>query len=301
MSRRRRRPSRTGSVATVALAVALLLSACGGEDVGSALDEADAPAPPPAAAPAPAPAPPPEPEPEPEPRYTPPDDWYDRALASADEARRAVVAIGWDPPGPLRRRIEAGWLAGPDLVVTSNTVACEAQEGTDLRVRTFQGTILRATIERIVGPCDEGSPGLAHIRLSRSVDAPTLALRAGPAPEAGEPLLAIGHANHAAAVGGWLVMAGPMVQTQNDLLLVDVGAPVTLWSFDMWFGGGSNGAPVIDLDGEVVAVLCCERRWGPQLRYDDPLAEPVLRTRITVDQRSFSGGIWGEALRSAMD
>lgn len=299
-----RSSSRSRGSTSAVLVAALLLSACGTEPPAAAPAEERAPEAPATVAPAPAPAsptPPPPPAPEPEPAYAPPEDWYEQALATADVARRAVVAIGWDPPGMLRRRLEAGWLAAPDLVITSNAVACEAQEGRDLRVRTFDGTILRATIERIVGACEQMGPGLAHLRLSRSVDAPTLLLRGGSPPEVGEPLMAIGHANHAAAVGGWLVMVGPMVRTEGDLLVADIGAPVSLGTFDQWFGGGSNGAPVIDLAGDVVAVLCCVRQWGPQLRYDDPLAEPVLRTRVTVDQRFYSGGIWGGALQRAMD
>jgi hypothetical protein len=290
------------SGAHVILVGSLLLGACSASegDTGTAAAEQVAPA---VAAPVPAePAPPsapptPPPQPEPPPGYVPPEDWHERALATADRARRAVVAIGWDPPGPLSRRLEAGWLIEPDLVVTSNAVACDAREGTDLRVRTFGGTIVRATIERASGDCDGWSPGIALLRLARAVDGPTLSLRTGPEPEAGEPLLAIGHANHAAAVGGWLVGVGPMVRTEGDTLLADLGVPVRRDRVDDWFGGGSNGAPLIDLDGDVVAVLCCEMDWGPQLRYDDPISEPLLRRRIVLDARYYVAGLWGDALR----
>jgi len=286
---------------TVVLAAALALSACtSGEDAAApeVAVSAEAPATPATVTPTPAPAPPPPPEPPP--GYSPPEDWYERALATADVARRAVVAIGWEPPGMLRRRLEAGWLLEPDLVITSDAVACDIAEGRDLRVRTFDGTIVRASVEEVSGPCDGWQAGVARIRLSRAVDAPTLRLRTGAAPEAGEPLMAVGHANHAAAVGGWLVLVGPMVSTEDDTLLADIGAPVTRWRFDEWFGGGSNGAPVVDLAGDVVAVLCCERQWGPQLRYDDAFAEPVLRRRLTVDGRYHVAGLWGEALRRAV-
>jgi hypothetical protein len=293
------RSPRSGRGLPVVLAAAVVLSACGagedaaGVDTVAATETAAAPA-------TVTPAPPPPSPPEPPPGYSPPDDWYERALESADAARRAVVAIGWDPPGVLLRRIEAGWLIAPDLVITSDAVACDVREGRDLRVRTFDGTIVSATVEEIVGSCGGWEPGVARIRLSRAVDAPTLRLRPAGAPEAGEPLMAIGHANHAAAVGGWLVMVGPMAETQGDLLLADIGAPVIRWRFDEWFGGGSNGAPVIDLAGDVVAVLCCERDWGPQLRYDDAFAEPVLRRRLTIDGRYHVAGLWGEALRRAI-
>jgi hypothetical protein len=237
---------------------------------------------------------------EPEPAYAPPVDWQERALEAAERARQGVVAIGWNPPGPLDARLEAGWLVAPDLVVTSNLVACEAREGTQLRVRTFSGAVVAAGIEAEVGGCDGWDPGLALVRLERDVTDPVLILRTAGAPEVGEPLLAIGHANHARILGGWLVAVGPMVATEGTALLADVAVPVQLMRFDEWFGGGANGAPLIDLAGDVVAVLCCERDWGPQLRYDDAFAEPVLRRRIVLDSRYHVVGLWGEALRDAL-
>lgn len=294
-------PPRARQRIIIGLTAALALSACGaGEDAATqdtTADTTEVTAPSGAGMSATAPTSPSPTEP---PTYRPPDDWYEQALDTADTARRAVVAIGWDPPGDLRRRIEAGWLSAPDVVITSHTVACEAKEGRDLRVRTFDGTIVRATIEATLGTCNGWDPGIALVRLERAVDAPTLQLRTGGAPVAGEPLLAIGHANHAAAVGGWLVMVGPMVRTEGDTLLADIGAPVTRFRFDEWFGGGANGAPLIDLRGDVVAVLCCEQDWGPQLQYDDAFAEPVLRSRLTIDSRYHVAGLWGDALLRAV-
>ena len=232
--------------------------------------------------------------------YSPPPDWEQRALDVADRARQAVVAIGWDPPGPLNRRLEAGWLIASDLVVTSNSVACEAQEGKNLRVRTFSGAFVRATIKESVGPCGQWGSGVALLRLAKEVQDPSLKLRGGGEPEVGEPLIVIGHANHAAALGGWLVAVGPMIGVEGDTLLVDIGVSVNAMRLDEWFGGGSNGAPLIDLNGEVVSVLCCEREWGPQLEYDDPISEPLLRRRIVLDERYFIAGLWGDALRSAL-
>jgi hypothetical protein len=238
--------------------------------------------------------------PAPDPAYSPPDDWHDRALATADEARRSVVAIGWKPPGMLRRRLETGWLLAPDLVVTSHTVACEARNGSNLRVRTFSGRLLSAEIDTEVGACDGWQPGIAVLRLAAEVDDPTLRLRAQGNPEIGEPLLAIGHANHAPNLGGWLVAVGPMVEVNGDAMLVDIGMSVTLSRIGEFFGGGSNGAPVIDLDGQVVAVLCCEREWGPALRYDDTISEPLLRSRLVLDGRYHVAGLSGDALRAAL-
>jgi hypothetical protein len=150
------RSPRSGRGFPVVLAAAVVLSACGagedaaGVDTVAATETAAAPA-------TVTPAPPPPSPPEPPPGYSPPDDWYERALESADAARRAVVAIGWDPPGVLLRRIEAGWLIAPDLVITSDAVACDVREGRDLRVRTFDGTIVSATVEEIVGAAAAGS------------------------------------------------------------------------------------------------------------------------------------------------
>lgn len=304
MSGSTRRPFRTRR-AVVLLATALVVSSCGAGEAAVTQDVAEVPTSSATVAPQlpspPQPPPPPPAATEPQPGYSPPDDWYERALESAEAARRAVVAIGWDPPGELRRRIEAGWLIAPDLVITSDVVACEVRKGRDLRVRTFDGTIVAAAIEEVVGTCDGFTPGIAHLRLSRAVDEPTLQLRSGAAPVIGEPLMAIGHANHAAAVGGWLVMVGPLAQASGDVLVADIGAPVAQWRFDMWFGGGSNGAPLIDLDGDVVAVLCCERDWGPHLRYSDAFAEPVLRRRLTLDERYHVAGLAGDALRRAVE
>lgn len=274
----------------------LLLSACGGDDsadpdVITTTGAASAPTSPADATP---------PPPEPDAGYVPPDDWQDQALTAAGDARQAVVAIGWNPPGMLRRRLEAGWLLSSTLVVTSNTVACDAQQGSDLEVRTFSGAVIRASVETITGGCNGSDPGVALIRLGSAADAPTLRLRSGDAPERGEPLLGIGHANVASALGGWLVSVGPMVETEGALLLADIGMPITLWRIDEWFGGGSNGAPLVDLNGDVVAVLCCERDWGPPVRFDDPLAELLLRRRLVLDERYYVTGLWGDALHRAI-
>lgn len=277
---------------------ALLLLACGGEDTAGPDTTAASSSPSPSPPPAPSDLAPPFPEREPQ--YVPPDDWQDRALSTAEAARQAVVAIGWNPPGMLNRRVEAGWLLSPTLVVTSNAVACDAEQGSDLGVRTFTGSIIRASIEAITGGCGGADPGVALIRLGSAADAPTLTLRSGDAPEAGEPLLGIGHANVASALGGWLVSVGPMVETEGPLLLADVGMPVVLWRIDEWFGGGANGAPLVDLNGDVVAVLCCERDWGPPTGFDDPIAEPLLRSRLVLDGRYYVAGLWGDALHEAI-
>ena len=290
MSLRARRRRRL--MPAFALALGLGLVGCGGD---SASESAAVPA----ASVASPPVPPPAPA-EPEPTYTPPADWMERALAAAERARQGVVAIGWNPPGPLDARLEAGWLVAPDLVVTSNIVACEAREGTRLRVRTFGGDVVGASIEVEVGGCSGWEPGLALLRLERAVADPTLTLRTAGAPEVGEPLLAIGHANHARVLGGWLVAVGPMVGTEGAELFADIAVPVQLMRLDEWFGGGANGAPLVDLAGDVVAVLCCERDWGPQLRYDDAFAEPLLRRRLVLDSRYHVVGLWGDALRDAL-
>ncbi len=290
--------------ATVVLTALMLAGCASGTDD---LVEAPAASDPPTAAP-PAPSPPPPPSappapPEPEPAYAPPADWVDRALASAETARGAVVAVGWrpGPPAVVIRRLETGWLIAPDLVVTSHVVACEASKGTNLRVRTIDGTLRRASVAEVIGGCEQWGSGLGLLRLDRPVDAPTLTLRDEDPLEVGEPLLAIGHSNTSAILGGWLVLAGPMVEADAQWLWADIGAPVNLLRLDEFFGGGFAGAPVIDIDGRVVSVLCCERDWGPQLNLrDSPLAEPLLRRRLTVDAPYFVGGMSTSALRSAL-
>ena len=243
----------------------------------------------------------PQPEPEPEPAYTPPPDWQERALEAAEQARQAVVAIGWNPPTIVLRRIEAGWLVAPDLVVTSPDVACEAREGQDLRIRTFDGQFRTATVETIEGPCSTWEPGVALLRLASAVDAPVLSVRT-PAPlTVGEPLLAIGHSNQSAAIGGWLVLAGPVVEETSRWVWTDIGATVNYRRVGEFFGGGFAGAPVIDLDGEVVTVLCCEQDWGPRVDFRrSPLADPVLRRRLTIDESYFTGGMDTASLAAAL-
>lgn len=243
----------------------------------------------------------PEPEPEPEPVYAPPSDWQERALEAAEGARRAVVAIGWNPPTIVLRRIEAGWLVAPDLVVTSPDVACEAREGQDLRIRTFDGQFRTATVEAIEGPCSTWEPGVALLRLASAVDAPALTVRTPTPLTVGEPLLAIGHSNQSAAIGGWLVLAGPVVEETSGWVWTDIGATVNYRRVGEFFGGGFGGAPVIDLDGEVVTVLCCERDWGPRIDFRrTPLADPVLRRRLTIDESFFTGGMDTASLAAAL-
>jgi hypothetical protein len=289
-------------VTSVALALALLAVGCATDEdgaegeAGAEIVSLPAPAPPPS-------APEPQPEPEPEPRYEPPDDWAERGLASAGTAREAVVAVGWRPapPAMVVRRIETGWLITPDLVVTSNVVACDAQAGSELRVRTIRGTIRQASVLEVIGGCEQWEGGIGLLRLDRPVDAPTLTLREEPV-EIGEPLLAIGHANMAATLGGWFVLAGPMVETTGRLLWADIVAPVRYQRTDEFFGGGSDGALVIDIDGRVVTVLCCERDWGPQLHINNsPVADPLLRSALTIDEPYFVGGLTTSELRRALE
>ena len=309
--------------ASVLLAAVLVLGACGdttssapeAPSVDDTADEAPAPAPgPPPAPPAP---PPPPPIPEPgaatgaapgqgtgpasRPAYTPPADWQERALAAAEGARAAVVAVGWRPPTDVIRRLESGWLVAPDLVVTSPDVACEAQKGSGLRIRTLAGQFRDASVLEVLGSCETFAPGVALLRLSSPVDAPTLRLR-GTAPlELGEPLLAIGHSNWSAAVGGWLVLAGPVVTADAQWIWADIGATVNYRRTGEFFGGGSGGAPLIDLDGAVVTTLCCERDWGGRLNLrTSPLAEPILRRRLTIDGTYYVGGPSTAALTSAL-
>jgi len=300
----RRHSSSSGAgVLVAALLTAQLLSGCA---AGTDVSAGDAPSTSgtsvPAAPAAPAAPTPPAP-PEPEPTYEPPSDWADRALASAELARRAVVAVGWrpGPPAFVNRRLESGWLVAPDLVATSHEVACQARGGTELRVRTIDGTLRSASVLEVIGGCDTWEPGVGLLRLDRPVEAPTLTLRDDAPVEVGEPLLAIGHSNTSAVLGGWLVLAGPMVESDERWLWADIGAPVSLWRVDEFFGGGFAGGLVIDIDGQVVSVLCCERDWGPQLNLRrSPVAEPLLRSRLTLDEPYFVGGMSTDALRRAL-
>lgn len=305
----RRRRRLTGLLAAV-----VLLAGCGAdpegagapsdEDAGAdvqgegAAETDDAPA-----APSPPSTPSPqEPEPEPEPAYEPPADWQERALIAADAARRSVVAVGWRPPTQVLRRLESGWLVAPDLVVTSPDVACEAQQGADLRIRTFDGQFRNATVEAIEGTCTTWEAGVALLRLATPVDAPTLNVRTPSPLTVGEPLLAIGHSNQSAAVGGWLVLAGPVVEQTDVWVWTDIGATVDYRRTGEFFGGGFGGAPVVDLNGEVVTALCCERDWGPSIDFRrTPLADPVLRRRLAIDEPYFTGGMDTAALRAAID
>lgn len=241
------------------------------------------------------------PEPEPEPAYAPPADWPERALASADVARRSVVAIGWKPPTEVLRRMEAGWIVSPTIIATSPEVACDAQQGTGLRVRTFAGEFRNASIVRMPDACGRGDIGVALLRLDRPVEAPPWTTRDGTTLEVGEPLIAIGHSNTALAIGGWLVLAGPVVHTTPGEVWADIAAPVRYQRINEFFGGGSAGAAVIDLNGALVTILCCERDWGPQinLRRSD-LAEPLLRRRVTLDEPYFVGGPSPAALDAAL-
>ena len=292
------------------LLAAALIAGCAASDAGSevgtaepgdaataATDVAPAPevapdeAPGPAPKPEPAPEAEPEPEPEPEPAYVPPSDWQERALAAADVARRSVVAIGWRPPTDVLRRMEAGWLVGPTTVATSPDVACDAQQGTGLRVRTFAGEFRTATVLTPPASCGRGDVGVALLRLDRPVEAPAWTLRRTTPLEVGEPLLAIGHANTAAAIGAWLVLAGPVVHATGDVVWADIAAPVRYQRINEFFGGGSSGAAVIDLDGALVTILCCEIEWGRQVSLRrSALAEPLLRRRVTLDEPYFVGG-----------
>jgi len=161
--------------ATVVLTAVVLAGCASGTDGATdAPAAADTPA-----ASSPAPPPPPPAPPEPEPAYAPPADWAERALASAETARGAVVAIGWrpGPPTMVMRRLETGWLVASDLVVTSHMVACEARSGTELRVRTIDGTLRRASVAEVIGGCGGWETAVGLLRLDRPVDAPTLTLR----------------------------------------------------------------------------------------------------------------------------
>ena len=91
------------------------------------------------------------------------------------------------------------------------------------------------------------------------------------------------------------------METDARWLWADIGAPVSAERIDAFFGGGFAGAPVIDIEGRVVSVLCCERDWGPQLNLrESPVAEPLLRERLVIDVPYFVGGMSTGALRAAL-
>ena len=285
-----------------ALLAALVVTACSGGAADAPDGASAAPTPPSSTPPAATPSPAPTPDPDPEPAYTPPEDWQEQALAAADTVRAGVVAIGWRPPTDVIRRLESGWLFAPDVVVTSPDVACEARQGSGLRVRTIDGQFRDAAVEEILGTCDPWEPGIALLRLSSPIDAPTLRLRDSEPLQVGEPLLAIGHSNWSAAVGGWLVLAGPVVTTDPQQVWADIGAPVNYRRDNEYFGGGSGGAPLIDLDGAIVTTLCCERDWGDRLNLrGSPRAEPLLRRRIALDEQFYVGGLSTARLATALE
>lgn len=289
---RRSKASAARSATILALVALLASAACAVEDASVPTEPvADA-----AASPADITA-----EPTPDTTFHLPDDWQEQALAAANSARRAVVAIGWEPPTIVNRRLETGWLLTNELVVTSNVVACDVQRGENLKIKTFDGTIRDASVEEIVNGCGSGARGIALLRLDAPVDAPTLALRTGEPPVVGEPLLAIGHANFATTLGGWLVAVGPVVISDPDVMWADIGMAVDWRRTGEFFGGGANGAPLVDLEGNVAAVLCCERDWAPPIGAAGPIASSRLRTRIVLDAPYFVGGVSAEALRPTLE
>ena len=114
----------------------------------------------------------------------------------------------------------------------------------------------------------------------------------------GVSLLAIGHPATASAEGGWLVTAGPFVRTEDRALWADLVAPTGGGGF---FEGGMSGAPILDLQGEVVAFVCCQQPWGPQLSIANAEpAEVLLRRHVVVDERAWHGGTTASAVRAAL-
>jgi S1-C subfamily serine protease len=275
------------------LLIALVLSGCGAgrePDPVAAADSERTPAQPlePNAPPAEEPAAePPAPAP-----Y--PDDWYDRALAVAEAARPAVVAIGWTPEELPMGRLETGFLVSPDLVVTSAVVG-QAGESNRLQVRLIDGTFRDASVLHRSG---EQWMGVALLQLDSPVDAPTLELAEDTDLVLGAPLLAIGHPNVAYAEGGWLVTVGPVTSANRSEVWADIVAPAT---GDGFFDGGSSGAPLINLDGRVVGLVCCNREWGPAPTYETAfVSEVLLRRHIVHDLREWHGGPSAAAIRAQL-
>jgi S1-C subfamily serine protease len=271
--------------------VALALTGCSDGREPDPLPAVDDPAP--AAAPAPAVEPDATPAEQPAPAPYP-DDWYDQALAAAEAARPAVVAIGWTPPELQMGRLETGFLVSSTLVVTSAAVG-QAGESNRLKVRLIDGTFRDATVLHRSG---EQWMGVALLELDSPVDAPTLELADDTALERGAPLLAIGHPNIAYAAGGWLVTVGPVTSISPGEVWADIVAPAT---GDGFFEGGSSGAPLIDLDGQVVGLVCCSREWGPAPTYETAfVSEVLLRRHIVHDLREWHGGPSAQTIRSAL-
>lgn len=220
-------------------------------------------------------------------------DWRTIALKNLQNTRQAVVAIGWEPapPAQVNRRLEAGWIASPDTIITSSTVACEAARGKNLTVRTLDGRTVAAEVSPGPDNCMPWSEGIGILKLSEQLHGiPQLPIRDSPL-KPGEPLLAIGHANASAKLGGWLVLAGPHIAQEGHLVWADIGAPINHLRIDEFFGGGYNGAPVTDIHGAIVTILCCERDWAGQLNIvHSPLADPRLRSALTLDEPYFVGG-----------
>ena len=173
-----------------------------------------------------------------------------RAVNAANSVIKSVVLIiieeGFYNGQPSAGSGGTGFFISNDgYILTNAHVIAELPADARIKVQLYDGKTYRA---RVIGFDKDMHPdiGVIKIDIANSPRA-TLSNRR---PKYGDWLLAIGHP---AGYGNWLTTAG---KYNNHFKMLNMkGVPTSSYEADIPIYSGSSGGPMLNLDGEVIAII----------------------------------------------
>lgn len=286
---------RLAASAAVGAVLAVVVAGCSSQpvvdDAPAAATETEAAAEPEA---------PPEPEavedePAPEPAVDAPADdgaWRAAAETVAERARPAVVAVlKADHDWPAA----TGFLVADDLVVTERDVVVFDGQTLPLMVRTFDGRNIAA---QPIWTAD--GQGAALLQLAEPAEG-IEPLELGSARELAfqQTLVTIGHPQLGEQTGGWQVFAGSFHQRQDIVAWAHLPGQ---FGNDNGYRDGMVGSPILDLDGNVVALMCCEKVFSQQPTVSTfAPGELEIYTTVPFVDGKLRGGWTADLVRSQLE
>lgn len=175
------------------------------------------------------------------------------------------------------------WLAGPTTVVTNEHVVAAARSGDTVTLRSRDGSTMTATVVE-----ESAAEDVAVLRLDTPLDVAPLPIARDNA-GVGVPVFSIGH-------------PGLMEQTWVTLLGVtrdpEPHAPHWMAS-TLPSVGGASGSPILDLDGEVVAIMA--QSWAPSRPPEGAEVADGSAQYSSVPNYGRSGGAQVDVLRPMIE
>jgi S1-C subfamily serine protease len=196
-----------------------------------------------------------------------------------DRLADAVFLVETAEGGP----IGTAWLAGPTTVVTNEHVSTPARSGDVVRLRRRDGSVIQARVVQ-----QSVADDLAILRLDAALDTPPLRIARQNA-GVDVPVFYIGHPNWMEQlwVTGLGVTTGYDTRHRNRMLTTVPSE------------SGASGSPILNLDGEVIAILSFVTS-GPILSGGYPVADRSVQYS-SIPVRPGAGGVDASTLRSYIE